>query len=149
MTDQHKHIDPALKFFHDIPLMITSNLYLKHDLGNGTRCIGLSIQLKKDCVVYCKKWDSRLIHTVSCLDIEYMACETIPENKNGKTKMFKLQTEKENTTISIKIADMKHKMRVKMVQFGVNSNKTTTVHKLQGVLLNRMVIGSWSYKFPN
>ena len=44
---------------------------------------------------------------------------------------------------------MKHKMRVKMVQFGVNSNKATTVHKLQGVSLNRMVIRSWSYKFPN
>jgi len=44
---------------------------------------------------------------------------------------------------------MKHKMRVKMVQFGVNSNTTTTFHKLQGVSLNRMVIRSWSYKFPN
>ena len=115
--------------------MITSYLYLKHGLGNETRCIGLSIQLKKDCVVNCKKWDGRLIHTVLYLDIEYMVCETIPENKNGKTKMFKLQPEKENTTISIKIADMKHKMRVKMVQFGVNSNKVTTVHKLQGLSL--------------
>ena len=37
---------------------------------------------------------------------------------------------------------MKHKMRVKMVQFGVNSNKATTVHKLQQVSLNRMVIRS-------
>ena len=35
-----------------------------------------------------------------------------------------------------------------MVQFGVNSNKATTVHKLQGVSLNRMVIRLWSCKFP-
>ena len=44
---------------------------------------------------------------------------------------------------------MTHKMRVKMVQFGVNSKKATTINKLQGVSLNRMVIRSWSYKFPN
>ena len=46
------------------------------------------------------------------------------------TKMFKLQPEKENATITMKIADMKHKMRVKMVQCGVNSNKATSIHKL-------------------
>ena len=44
---------------------------------------------------------------------------------------------------------MTHKVNVKMIQFGVNSNKTTTGHKLQGVTLNRMVVRSWNYGTPN
>ena len=40
---------------------------------------------------------------------------------------------------------MKHKVKVKVVQFGVNSNKAKTGHKLQGVSLNQMVIRSWNY----
>ena len=38
--------------------------------------------LKKDCIGDCKTWDRRLINTVSCLDVEYMVCETIPNNKS-------------------------------------------------------------------
>ena len=68
-------------FFHGVPLMITSNTSLKKDLGNGTRIIGLSFQLKKDCLVNCKTWDVRLIYTVSCLDNEYIVSDTIPKNK--------------------------------------------------------------------
>ena len=44
---------------------------------------------------------------------------------------------------------MKHKIKVKIMQFGVNSKKATTVYKLQGVSLDRMVVRSWSYRFPN
>ena len=64
--------------------MITSNTNLKKGLGNGTRIIGLYIQLKKNCIVDCKTWNGRLVHTVSCLDVEYMVCETIPNNKSEK-----------------------------------------------------------------
>ena len=37
-------------------------------------------------------------------------------------------------------------MTVKILQFGVNSNKATTGHKLQGVSLNRMVVRSWNHR---
>ena len=72
MTRRNKHVDPALKFFYGVPLMTTSNTNLKESLGNGTRIIGLYIQLKKDCIVDCKTWYGRLVHTVSCLDVEHM-----------------------------------------------------------------------------
>ena len=62
-------------------MIITSNVYLKNGLGNGTRCLGISLQLKKGCALKCKTWDGRMVHTVSCLDVEYMICETIPNNK--------------------------------------------------------------------
>ena len=149
MTIQNKHIDPVLKLLHGVPLMITSNTNLKKGLGNGTRIIGLSIQLKKDCIVDCKSWHGRLIHTVSCSDVEYMVCETIPNNKSEKPKKFKLLTESDHVSIRMKVANIEHKINARMLHFGVNSNKTTTGHKLQGASLNRMVVRSWSYTFPN
>ena len=38
---------------------------------------------------------------------------------------------------------------MKIIQFGVNSNKATTGHKLQGASLNKMVIRSWEYGIVN
>ena len=58
-------------------------------------------------------------------------------------------TENDHVAIRMKIDNMQHKVNVRIIQFGVNPNKTTTGHKLQGVLLNRMVVRSWSYTFPN
>ena len=34
----NKKIDPAFKFYSDIPLMITDHLHLKEGRGNGTKC---------------------------------------------------------------------------------------------------------------
>ena len=44
---------------------------------------------------------------------------------------------------------MKHNINARIIHFGVNSNKATTGHKLQGISMNRMVVKSWSYIFPN
>ena len=129
--------------------MITSNVNLKNGLGNGTRCLGISLQLKKGCALKCKTWDGRMVHTVSCLDVEYMTCETISNNKNEKPRRYKLEQEKDMVSIRMKLSNMTHKIKVRIIQFVVNSNKATTVHKLQGVSLDRMVVRSWSYKFPN
>ena len=57
--------------------------------------------------------------------------------------------EKDHVSIRMKIANMKHNINARIIHFGVNSNKATTGHKLQGVSLNRMVVRSWSYTFPN
>ena len=58
-------------------------------------------------------------------------------------------TERDHISIRMKIANIKHKINVRILHFGVNSNKATTGHKLQEVSLNRMVVRSWSYTFPN
>ena len=36
-----------------------------------------------------------MIHTISCLDVEYMICEIIPNNKREKARRFKLEQEKD------------------------------------------------------
>ena len=60
--------------------------------------------IEKDCIVNCKTWDGRLIHTLSCFDDKYIICETIPDNENKKTKKFKLNIEKMMLKLSWKLA---------------------------------------------
>ena len=42
-----RHIDPVLKLYSGIPLMITTNKDHKKGRGNGTLCRVISIKLKK------------------------------------------------------------------------------------------------------
>ena len=42
-------VDPALNFFHNIPLMMNTNARIEEELANGTPCRGLYIKLKKRC----------------------------------------------------------------------------------------------------
>ena len=46
-------------------------------------------------------WDRRLIHTLSVLDVEYMLCETIPNNNDEKSKRFQLKPEKDSASITM------------------------------------------------
>ena len=41
-------VDIALKFFHNIPLMMNSHERIDEELANGTPCRGLYVQLKKN-----------------------------------------------------------------------------------------------------
>ena len=112
--------------------MINNNEHIKEGRGNGTRCIGISVHLKKDCNVGYSNFDGRLVHTVSVLDLEYMVCEHIVEDKNKKSKRFKLYSKKVTATLTMKIDKTNHNIGINIIQFGVNSNKVTTGHKLQG-----------------
>ena len=42
-------VDPALKFFSNIPLMMNSNKRIEEGLANGTPCLGQYIKLKHGC----------------------------------------------------------------------------------------------------
>ena len=129
--------------------MITNDDFIKEERGNRTKCIGLKIKMKRDCVIDCKSQDRKLVHTLSALNVEYIFCEIITENENEAPKKFKLKADEDAVTIAIKVGNLTHKANVKMIQFGLNSNKATTGHKLQGVSLNRMVVRSQDYDTEN
>ena len=65
------------------------------------------------------------------------------------SKKLKLKIETYTANMIIKVESMSLKVSVIIIQFGVNSNKATTGHTLQGVSLNRIVVRFWSYTFPN
>ena len=132
-----------MQFYSGIPLIIINNDQRRKRKWKGR--IGIYVHLKKDCNVGYSNIDGRFVHTVSVLDLEYMVCEMIVENKNERPKRFKLYPEKYTATITMKINNMQHKVGAKIIQFGVNSNKSTIRNKLQGISLNQMIVRSWSY----
>ena len=77
-----KNTDPEFNFYSGIPFMINNNKLIEEKRGSVTKYVGLSVNMKRDCIIDCKTWDGKLVHTVSSLDVEYMLYETIPENKN-------------------------------------------------------------------
>ena len=44
-NSKDKFVDPALKFFHGVPLMMNTNERIDQQLANGTSCIGLYIKV--------------------------------------------------------------------------------------------------------
>ena len=95
VTGHNKKVDPALKFYNGIFLMINTNKDLSKGRVNGTLCKGLGIKLKKNVQVKCKNWDGKLIPTVSVDDVEYMLCEHYKDSLTPFAK-FKLYPEKKS-----------------------------------------------------
>ena len=145
----NKKIDPALKLYNNIPLMINSNADLAKGRANGTLCRFLKIKLKQNANMYKKKWDGKLINTVSIDDFEYILCEHYPDSL-CKIKTFKLIPESDSAKINLKMQGQIMAIGgVNITQFPVNSNIATTGHKLQGMTKDALIVHSWSYSFQH
>lgn len=81
--------------------MINDNTLVKEERDKGTKCVGLKRKLKRDCIVNYKDWDGKLIHSVSCLNVRYVLCDTIWEKDNETPKKFRLKTARDAITIEI------------------------------------------------
>lgn len=151
-TGNQKKIEPALRFYNGVLLMVNSNKHLKRKLGNGSQCKGISLKLKPDATVQWKNWDGRRVNTVNIDDVEYIVCQRWPKkNETDAPKYFKLVPETDSVIISLNvIGNNSHKIGgVTMTQFGVNNNIATTGHKLQGLSKDALVVASWGYRFEN
>lgn len=153
-THRNKRVDPALKWYPGIHLMINSNDNLKEERGNGTLCRGLKLKLKDGATPRWKNYNGKKVYTININDIEYMLCEHWLEKKDReagkKAKQFKLFPEETTVMINLPLAGQKLNVGgFKIKQFGVNSNIATTGHKLQGMSKDKIIVTSWSYKFKN
>ena len=138
-TYRKKKVDPALKWYPGVHLMITSNENLKEKRGNGTLCRGLKLKLKDGVNPRWKNYNGRKVLTVNVDDCEHMFCEHWLEKKEkeaGKTpKKFQLFPEEDSVVMKLPFNGQKLDIGgLKITQFGVNSNiATATGHKLQGM----------------
>lgn len=151
-TSHSKRVDPALKWYPGIPLMITSNENIKKKRGNGTLCRGLRVQLKEGVQPQWKNYDGRKVFTVTADDCEYMLCEHWKAEKEGEDPVqFKLEPEHDSVVMRLPLFQGKLVSvgGVKVSQFGVNSNIATTGHKLQGMSKDNVVVVSWSTQHKN
>ena len=135
-------VDPALKFFHNVPLMMNTNDRIEEELANGTPCRGLYIKLKKGCKFVQENWEGYLVNTVFANQVEYIVC--MHEGKNAKYFIVKPETRQ----CKIKLRAFHNVVldKIKVTYLPINSSISTTGHKLQGKTLDNLLINSWAYR---
>jgi hypothetical protein len=144
VTGHNKKIDPALKFYNGIPLMINSIDDIDKGRANGTICKGISVKLRSGTKLVPKIWDGRIINTVSVDDVEYIICQHY-ENTLATSKLFKLFPEPNSVKINLKLlGNIVTIGGIHITQFPVNSNIATTGHKLQGMTKDSRIVHSWN-----
>ena len=146
-SDETK-IDPALKFYYQVPLMMTSNKRLNEALANGTSCYGMYIKLKEGCSYKKENWGGYMVNTIQASKLQYMICKR-EKVSTGQQQYFKIKPEQCQVTAKLKdIVDIPIK-DISIKQFSLNSNIATTCHKLQRKTLDNLVINSWNYRVEN
>ena len=138
-------VDPALKFFHNIPLMMNTNERIDEELANGTPCRGLYIKLKKGCDFIKENWEGYIVNTIYASDISYILCSYENEQKG----YFKVKPETRKCRVKLHMWNKMILDGLKITYLPINSSISTTGHKLQGKTLNNLVINSWAYGCPH
>lgn len=149
-TSRKKRVDPALKWYPGIPLMITSNGDIKKGRANGSLCRGLKIKLKEGVVPQWKNYDGKKVVTVSSYDCEYMLCEHWKAEREGQApKRFKLTPDDDTYELKMPMQGHVIAFKLSVTQFGVISSIGTTGHKLQGMSKDNIIVTSWNYRTRN
>ena len=144
-----KKVDPALKFYYGVPLMINSNKRIKERLANGTCCYGMYVVLRKNCNFTPECWDGYMVNTVQASDVAYIICKREKKNKNDLDEYFKLKAQTGEVTVTFRDILKVQLSGISMEQFPLNSNIATTCHKLQGKTLVHLIVNSFNYGKKN
>ena len=153
----NKHVDPALKLYTGIPIMLNSNDHIEQGRGNGTLARFRKVVLKNDSTLTSKIWDGYHVNTVSVDDVKFIVCEHWEDsggsNNNQKPpRTFKLYPEITKVNIKMQLFGSRKKITFAnqyIRQFGALVNIATTGHKLQGRSVDYIIIVSWFYKVKN
>ena len=135
-------VDPALKFFFNIPLMMNTNERIDEELANGTPCRGLYIHLKKGCDFVRENWEGYIVNTVLASQVDYILC--MHEGKDDK--YFKVKPETKQCKIRLRQWNNTVIDKIKTTYLPISSSISTTGHKLQGKTLDSLVVNSWGYR---
>ena len=148
-NSEGKRVDPVLKFYHGVPLMINTNKRIEENLANGTPCVGLYIKLQNGKRLEKENWEGFMVNTVHANDVEYMICRHQKEKESDPDRHIMIEPRKTTIKITCKFLGNLPITGISMTQFGVIDNIATTGHKLQGVSLDNLVVNTWNYSCPN
>ena len=125
-----KFVDPALKFFHNVPLMMNTNDRIKEELANGTPCIGLYIKLKHGCEYTKENWEGYIVNTVYAHEVDYIICKKEKTSTPGTPEYFKVHPEGSTCYVRLKQFSNLPLLNVYMVYLPISCNILITGHKL-------------------
>ena len=81
MKDQHKQVDPALKFYVGCHCMIIDNDDISKGRANGTLCRVVGVKRKSNQPLQWKNYDGKKVYTTNVSDVEYVEFEHFPKKK--------------------------------------------------------------------
>ena len=140
-NDSDTFVDPALKFFHNIPLMMNTNEQIDKKLANGTLCRGLYIHLKTTCNFRNENWEGYMVNTMYANEIDYLVC--MHEcNRN----YFLVNPETRQCKVRFRMWNNMVLKKIRTTYLPINCNISTTGHKLQGITLDDLDINLFTYK---
>ena len=74
ISSKQTFLDPALKLFHNIPLMCNTNNKINEQLANGTLCHGVYIRLNSECRFQQDYQEEYMINTTLANNIDHTIC---------------------------------------------------------------------------
>ena len=92
-----------------------------------------------------ENWEGYMVNTIYANQVEHLIC--MQEGDNGKYFLVKPETRQ----CKIKIRSFNNTVldKIKVAYIPINSNISTTGHKLQGKSLDHLIINSWAYGCPH
>jgi hypothetical protein len=145
-------VDPMLKLYFGIHLILVENQDVRAGYANGSRVTLSRVVLKpgmKTHVIYIDGFPTQAVkashlHAIICVEEDDVAAGTVKRE-------FVLSPS--SLICDAKVPYPEHigvhdtvNLKVKMMQFAVLINNATTGHKLQGSSKDNLVVSMWSYK---
>ena len=143
-NSNNSFVEPALNFFYNIPLMTNDNSRIDEGLANGTPCRGLYLQLKESCHVVQENWEGCMVNTVSVDYVDHMVC-MVDCDSSKRSKYFTIKPTSGLCNVTLKQFHNIVLEPIRISYLPINSNISTTGHKLQGSTLNSLVVNSWTF----
>jgi len=145
-------IEPVLRVYPGSHHMCITNENLNEGRGNGTLCKCVKVKLKQNGAERrCKNWDGKKVWAVTVDSVEWIEFVHYPTPHGAKARSFKLTPQSFSSTINFPLTqDINVKLGNAIItQIPINANIATTVHKLQGMSKDSLIITEWNYKCSN
>jgi hypothetical protein len=142
-------LDPLLKLYHHIPLMLVSNVDVPNGHAKGTRVLLEGVVLKERVVPGTVSIDGLQCPLVDASSVEHLVCSLV----DSREKLFHIQPKTFLCTVKAPVpkqfggcTGVSVQFSASLTQFPLLVNNATTGHKLQGQSKENLVISVWSKK---
>jgi hypothetical protein len=143
-----KFIDPLLKLYYGIPMMMLHNDDVPNGIANGTLCTLKQIVIKPGCDKYIQPMqiDGYCVNSIEAHHVEKLILCHGENNEFLHEMKASEQVCSVQMPLDIMPGIMKEKrygVKMKMYQFPIIVNSCTTVHKLQGQTKDFLYLTAW------
>ena len=87
-------------------------------------------------------WEGYIVNTIFADEVEYIVCK----HESDKQRYFVVKPETRQCKIKLRMWNNMTLDKIRITYLPINSNISTTGHKLQGATLSNLIVNSWAYR---